>query len=379
MNMSSKSARHKISRLARRQWRLGTMLLACLLSLTVLTAQNAQAYLAGPCATPASRVVAVNRLMHGSHVVMLGDSYLAGPGGSNPNSGGGCYRSTDSVGAVLTGAVGSMSDFTCTGAVSGFGATPAGSSRLNDQLSTAAVMTPDPDIVIVSIGGNDMHFSDVLQSCIGQSDCDPVSVADPTSNGDLNVAARNFTNLINATYSKISSTYPGAQVIVEAYPNLLPDTSTATAPGVVHATCLLDTGQAALDKLNALWKAVNNVIIAESGVWGFQPLDLSNEFKAHNVCSDNPLAWGLNGIVSGDSWKAAFHPNSAGQAVIANATRRTMRLYFTTQVSDDSDCVWIPSNLGYGYWGFLDAQPTEVVTSTISYELVQSTIRYYPE
>ena len=104
----------------------------------------------------------------------MGDSYTAGPGAGDldPSNQGDCVRSVGSYGVqlqndwVYTGAS-QLSFLACTGAV----ADDVSSKQIPEVSSD-----PPPDLVLITIGGNDIGFAKIAKSClvglIGSGDCD---------------------------------------------------------------------------------------------------------------------------------------------------------------------------------------------------------------
>lgn len=104
----------------------------------------------------------------------MGDSYTAGPGAGDldPSNSGDCVRSVGSYGPQLqndwiyTGAS-QLSFLACTGAVT--------DDVLNTQIPEVS-SDPPPDLVLITIGGNDIGFSKIAKAClvglIGSGNCD---------------------------------------------------------------------------------------------------------------------------------------------------------------------------------------------------------------
>jgi GDSL-like Lipase/Acylhydrolase family len=200
---------------------------------------------------------------------------------------------------------------------------------------------------VVSIGGNDVNFAGVLKGCIGPDalvaaspllgpvlagivpKCDPVSLADPGSHGDLAVLAKNHRALIDTTLSAVRATFPDAKIVVQGYPNILPAPMPPTL-GVLPASetppgC---TPLGSLRELNTLWSAVNSatadVVAAHPGMTF---IDTSPMFAGHDICSSDPYGWGLSGLLNSplaNNFMSAFHPNSAGQTELTKALIKAM-------------------------------------------------------
>ena len=104
----------------------------------------------------------------------LGDSYTAGPGAGtlDPSNGGECSRSNGSYGPQLS------KDWPYTGGNNFTFAACSGAETpdvINNQIPTISADNP-PDLVVLTIGGNDVLFGKIIKSClvnlIGSGSCD---------------------------------------------------------------------------------------------------------------------------------------------------------------------------------------------------------------
>ena len=99
--------------------------------------------------------------------VAMGDSYSSGEGSYNYDlAGGNCHRSTDSYAYYLVDNAGlDLPNFTaCSGAVTDdlFNANPVNTSE-PAQISR---LSDDTEVVTLTIGGNDLDFSHILEECL---------------------------------------------------------------------------------------------------------------------------------------------------------------------------------------------------------------------
>ena len=144
-------------------------------------------------------------------VVGLGDSYGSGEG--VPAKDGwdnkACHRSRNSSQAQAAQALEHADDksavtfvhLACSGAVTGglFGkqkSPPGGGKAVSPQIATAARLTEgnDVDAVLLSLGGNDVHFSDIITNCAAYGKC-------PTSKKRLKSTAGALACSIPAVYA----------------------------------------------------------------------------------------------------------------------------------------------------------------------------------
>ncbi|MCX4879745.1 MULTISPECIES: SGNH/GDSL hydrolase family protein [unclassified Streptomyces] len=219
--------------------------------------------------------------------VALGDSYSSGVGsGSYTSSSGDCKRSTKAY-PYLWAAAHSPStfDFTaCSGARTG--------DVLSGQLGPLSAST---GLVSLSIGGNDAGFSDVMTTCVLQSDSACLSrintakaYVDSTLPGQL-----------NSVYSAISAKAPNAHVVVLGYPRFYK----------LGATCigLSDTKRKAVNDAADYLDTATAKVAADHG---FTFGDVRTTFTGHEICSGSSWLHSVELLNIGES----YHPTAAGQS-----------------------------------------------------------------
>ncbi|GAA3778564.1 SGNH family lipase [Streptomyces coacervatus] len=241
---------------------------------------------AGTALTGATAAQASQQAATGGYVA-LGDSYSSGVGsGSYISSSGDCKRSTKAY-PYLWAAAHSPStfDFTaCSGARTG--------DVLSGQLGPLSTAT---GLVSISIGGNDAGFSDVMTTCVLQSDSACLSrintakaYVDSTLPGQL-----------DDVYSAISAKAPNAQVVVLGYPRFYKLGTTCVGLSETKRTAI----NGAADYLDT---AINKVAADH----GFEFGDVRTTFTGHELCSGSAWLHSLNLLNIGES----YHPTAAGQS-----------------------------------------------------------------
>jgi len=225
---------------------------------------------------PAQAASAVN-------YVALGDSYSAGVGaGSNSGS---CGQSPNAYPALWASA-NSPASFTfaaCSGAKT--------TDVINSQLSSLSSSTT---LVSITIGGNDVGFSSILETCVlsSTSTCEStVSTAEQNANNTL-------PSLLNTMLADIRSYAPNAKIVVLDYP-VFYDLSVSICLGLSRGDHqALDNGINDLDGLIATAAAQNGDTFA----------DVRAQFSGHELCDG--AGW-LNSVTLpiGDS----YHPTATGQ------------------------------------------------------------------
>jgi lysophospholipase L1-like esterase len=219
--------------------------------------------------------------------VALGDSYSSGVGaGSYISSSGSCDRSTNAY-PYLWNAAHSPSSFAfdaCSGATT--------DDVINNQLGS---LTSGTSLVSLTIGGNDAGFSDVMTTCVLQSDSACISrintakaYVDSTLPGKLDNA-----------YNAISAKAPNARVVVLSYPRFY----------LLGQTCLglSDTKRSAInDAADYMDAAIQKRVAAH----GFVFADVRSAFSTHEICSGDSWLHSVNWLDISES----YHPTAAGHS-----------------------------------------------------------------
>jgi lysophospholipase L1-like esterase len=271
--------------------------------------------------------------------VALGDSYAAGEGNpasgalpwvdhaGNPTLPDGCDRSAAAYPMIVDkwlatdASLPSMSlqFLACSGATTenlwNSGATAVGLKGPNyiepQQLRDTGDLT-NAKVVTITIGGDDLDFSDVFKHCI-----ETIHLDCSTKNGDLWVSQlrSHITELgpiLESTYQLVKADAPNASIFVVGYPNIFPSNPNALC---TLRTLILPYGMKYLASFqNELSSVVSNAA-SVAGVTYVNPNRSSGagSFAAHSVCSRSPF---IRGVVRADA-TYSFHPNQAGQNALA--------------------------------------------------------------
>jgi hypothetical protein len=223
----------------------------------------------------------------GTNYVALGDSYSSGVGsGSYDSASGDCKRSTKAYPALwaAANAPSSFAFTACSGAT-----TP---DVINGQLGPISSAT---GLISISIGGNDAGFSDVMTTCVldSQSTClSRVAQARTFVDGSL-------AGLLDNAYNAIRAKGPNAHVVVVGYPHFY------AVPGDCWAG-LSDTSRSAI---NAAADDMDGVIAKRAADHGFTFADVRGSFSGHELCSGSPWLHSLTLPVD-----ESYHPTAAGQS-----------------------------------------------------------------
>jgi lysophospholipase L1-like esterase len=233
-------------------------------------------------ASPANAASSVN-------YVALGDSYSSGVGaGSYIGSSGSCDRSTNAYSALWASAhaPASYTSVACSGATT--------STVNNSQLSSLSSSTT---LVSITIGGNDVGFSNIMETCAVDGTTDCVAAVQSAEN----YAQNTLPGLLNTTYNNIRAHAPNAKVVVLDYPVFYQ----------LGTICLglSATSHAKIDEGINLLDGVIQTAVASHGNFVFA--DVRNIWIGHQLCSYG-TKW-LHALNITDITES-YHPTAAGQS-----------------------------------------------------------------
>ena len=220
--------------------------------------------------------------------VALGDSYSSGTGASSGYLDATCKRSASAYPYLYSqeASPASFSFKACTGATT--------TDVVNSQLSTLSSTTT---LVSITIGGNDVGFSNVMTTCVLQGTT-PCTTAVNTAKSTASSA---LPGLLNTVYTKIRAKAPNARVVVLGYPvfyNLAKD-----------STCIgLNTTKRTA--INGAAVHLNNVIsTAVSAHSGFVFRSVVSGFSGHQLCDSVQWIHALEYPIVN-----SYHPTAAGHS-----------------------------------------------------------------
>lgn len=224
----------------------------------------------------------------GVNYVALGDSYSSGVGaGSYIGSSGACNRSTNAYPALwaVAHAPASYNSVACSGATT--------TSVINTQLSALSASTT---LVSISVGGNDVGFSNIMSVCVVQGTTECVAAIDAAENK----ARTTLPGLLDNVYNGIKSRASNARIVVLSYP-------------VFYQLGTFCVGLSATSraKINEGINLVDDVIKSAASRHGFTFGDVRNIFVGHQLCSGG-TKW-LHALNFADLG-ISYHPTAAGQS-----------------------------------------------------------------
>jgi hypothetical protein len=250
--------------------------------------------------------------------VALGDSYAAGPFIPNPVLPLGCLKSDHNYPHLAAPSIGSLKDPSCSGA------------KTNDMTNPQSVEIDGPnppqfnsleagtEIVSLTIGGNDIGFSEIAQSCITLNPFSSPCKDKYDSGGKDQIAERIAATApkVAAVLQGIHSRSPKARVYVVNYPAIFPETGSGCWPQMPISFSDAPYLRAKQQQLNAMLatQAANN------------GAKLANWYQAsigHDACKSSSARW-VEPLVPNNP-AAPIHPNlrgmEGGAAVLVSAVK----------------------------------------------------------
>jgi lysophospholipase L1-like esterase len=218
--------------------------------------------------------------------VALGDSYSSGVG-SPPYINATCDQSPEAYPQLWANAnaPASFVNETCSGATT--------SSVISSQLGA---LNSGTTLVSITVGGNDVGFSSVLETCVLDSTSACVSAVD---NAESEVANQ-LPGELNNVLSDIKADAPNARVVVLDYPQLY-DLSKSSGCIGLSTTDRTALNQGAIE--------LDSAIQAAAGRYGDVFADVQGQFAGHQICDSASWLHSVNIIDIGES----YHPTPAGQ------------------------------------------------------------------
>ncbi|KPI05833.1 hypothetical protein OK074_4323 [Actinobacteria bacterium OK074] len=271
--------------------------------------------------------------------VALGDSYTAAPRvPDQDNSPAGCDRSSNNYPSVVARQLGlSGDDFTdvsCSGATTE-DLTAAQSTDDGTNPAQLKALSDDTRFVTLGIGGNDIGFSDLIQSCVkqgllyyatgsgkftGETPCKDKYVSG--SSDEITDRISTLGTQLAADLREIRDRAPEARIFVVGYPEILPPKSSETDGA---ADCGREMGLAPGDVtyLNQKERQLNEALRDRAKAAGVSYVDTYTPSKGLGACADRTTRWVEPLIPLNQA--APVHPNERGERGMANAVLKALK------------------------------------------------------
>ena len=237
----------------------------------------------------------------------LGDSYAAGPlipnQSLNPL---GCLRSDHNY-AHLTASAKSLTltDVSCSGATTN-DMTEAQNVEPGPNPPQFNGLSAGTNIVSVTIGGNDIGFTEILENCITLNPFSTPCKDKYDAGGHDQLAERieNAAPKVGAVLEGIHARSPSARVFVVNYPDILP-TGIGCWPTV-------PLGFGDVPYLHATEERLNSMLATEAALHGATIVNWYGASIGHDSCKSSSVRW-VEPLIPGEL-SAPVHPNKAGMA-----------------------------------------------------------------
>jgi hypothetical protein len=201
-------------------------------------------------------------------------------------------------------------------------------ANLNSSYDRAA-----PDVVLVSLGANDLGLTTVLTSCVlgvfaNPNTCtsqDPGATINSLVLDQLPTLEQHHRDLVSAIQARGRSARPSKVpfVMFTDYPDPFPGPNANISFSACPDTGSLRAGQIAY--LSSLLRLQRQTLdSAVRGMRGVSVADTSGVLAGHEWCSSDPWAYGLSTLALNLKSQAPVHPTARGQQAIAQVVLRTL-------------------------------------------------------
>jgi lysophospholipase L1-like esterase len=221
----------------------------------------------------------------GVRYVALGDSYASGLGTGSER--GSCDRSRAAYGPQWARAH-QPASFTF--------AACSGATTRGIRTRRLGALSPSTTLVSLTVGGNDVGFSDVIQTCIIGSTRDCLRAVGGARHAMTALLPRGLDRLLAAIHQHA----PAARIVLTGYPLLFDPSRPGSCSQISHR------GQAAINGGASLLDATLKAAAARHGA---RFADVRAAFRHHAICDGAAWLRGLDFFSLNDS----FHPTTVGQ------------------------------------------------------------------
>jgi hypothetical protein len=248
-----------------------------------------------------------------ANYVALGDSYAAGPLIPNPVLPLGCLKSDHNYPHLAAPGIGlTLRDASCSGATTADMTNPQNVEPDGPNPPQFNSLDANTTVVSLTIGGNDIGFSEVAQSCITLNPFSHPCLDKYDAGGVDQLKAR-----IEATAPKVAavlqgihSRAPAAKIYVVNYPAIFPETGLGCWPQ-------MPIGFSDVPYLRSTEQRLNSMLATQAAANGATLVSWYNASIGHDACKGSSTRW-VEPLVPGEL-AAPLHPNQAGMVGGANA------------------------------------------------------------
>jgi lysophospholipase L1-like esterase len=247
-----------------------------------------------------------------ANYVSLGDSYTAGPLIPNPVLPLGCLKSSNNYPRLAAPTIGlPLRDPSCSGARTDHMTQPQNVDPDGPNPPQFNSLDAETTVVSITIGGNDIGFSDVAQDCITLNPFSTPCKDKYASGGKDQLAER-----IAATAPKVAAVLQGikarsplAKIYVLNYPAIFPETGFGCWPQ-------MPIGFGDVPYLRSTQKSLNSMLATQAAANGATLVNWYGASIGHDACKGSSTRW-VEPLVPGEL-AAPIHPNKAGMTGAKN-------------------------------------------------------------
>lgn len=247
-----------------------------------------------------------------ANYVSLGDSYTAGPLIPNPVLPLGCLKSSNNYPRLAAPSIGlPLRDPSCSGARTEHMTQPQNVDPDGPNPPQFNALDAETTVVSLTIGGNDIGFSEVAQGCITVNPFSTPCKDKYTAGGKDQLAER-----ITATAPKVAAVLQGiksrsplAKIYVLNYPAIFPETGFGCWPQ-------MPIGFGDVPYLRSTQQKLNSMLATQAAANGATLVNWYGASIGHDACKGGSTRW-VEPLVPGEL-AAPIHPNKAGMVGARN-------------------------------------------------------------
>lgn len=243
----------------------------------------------------------------------LGDSYAAGPLIPNPVLPLGCLKSDHNYAHLAAPGIGlTLRDASCSGAKTTNMENPQNVDPDGPNPPQFNSLNGETTVVSLTIGGNDIGFSEVAQSCITYNPFSHPCLDKYNSGGKDQLKERVEVTApkVAAVLQGIHSRSPAAKIYLVNYPAIFPETGSGCWPQ-------MPIGFQDAPYLRATEQRLNAMLATQAAANGATLVNWYAASIGHDACKGSSTRW-VEPLLPGEL-AAPIHPNKAGMQGGANA------------------------------------------------------------
>jgi lysophospholipase L1-like esterase len=248
-----------------------------------------------------------------ANYVALGDSYAAGPLIPNPVLPLGCLKSDHNYPHLAAPGIGlTLRDASCSGATTVDMTNPQNVEPDGPNPPQFNSLDANTTVVSLTIGGNDIGFSEVAESCITLNPFSHPCLDKYDAGGVDQLKARIEATApkVAAVLAGIKSRSPSAKIYLVNYPAIFPETGLGCWPQ-------MPIGFQDVPYLRSTEQRLDSMLANQAAAAGATLVNWYNASIGHDACKGSSTRW-VEPLVPGEL-AAPIHPNRAGMQGGANA------------------------------------------------------------